>query len=65
MIDNPLMATFVANMVWASAAMLLVLAIRQPFAAFFGALPAYALWLVPALRLVLPPLPAWAPRCAT
>lgn len=50
---------FVANMIWASAAMLLVLAIRRPFAAFFGALPAYALWLVPALRLVMPPLPSW------
>ena len=50
---------FVANMIWASAAMLLVLAIRGPFAAFFGALPAYALWLVPALRLVMPPLPSW------
>src|SRR6185295_6278117 len=47
------------NMIWASAAMLLVLAIRRPFAACFGALPAYALWLVPALRLVMPPLPAW------
>jgi len=52
-------AWFVANMVWASAAMLLVLAIRRPFAACFGALPVYALWLVPALRLVMPPLPAW------
>ena len=49
----------IANMVWASAAMLLVLAIRRPFATFFGALPAYALWLVPALRLVMPPLPSW------
>ena len=37
--------------------MLLVLAIRRPFAAFFGAGPAYALWLLPALRLVAPPLP--------
>jgi beta-lactamase regulating signal transducer with metallopeptidase domain len=49
----------IANMIWASAAMLLVLAIRRPFAAMFGALPAYALWLVPALRLVMPPLPSW------
>lgn len=55
----PIMATLIANMVWASAAMLLVLAIRRPFAACFGALPAYALWLVPALRLVMPPLPSW------
>jgi beta-lactamase regulating signal transducer with metallopeptidase domain len=48
----------VSNMIWASAAMLLVLVIRRPFAAMFGAGPAYALWLVPALRLVAPPLPS-------
>ncbi len=47
----------VSNMVWASAAMLVVLAIRRPFAAFFGAGPAYALWLLPAMRLASPPLP--------
>lgn len=45
------------NLVWASAAMLLVLAVRRPVARWFGAGPAYALWLLPALRLVLPPLP--------
>jgi beta-lactamase regulating signal transducer with metallopeptidase domain len=50
---------FLSNMIWASAAMLLVLAIRRPFASLFGAGPAYALWLVPALRLVMPPLPSW------
>ncbi len=49
----------VSNMIWASAAMLLVLAIRRPFAAFFGAGPAYALWLLPAFRLLAPPLPSW------
>ena len=32
----------------------------RPFAALFGAGPAYALWLLPALRLVLPPLPRLA-----
>jgi beta-lactamase regulating signal transducer with metallopeptidase domain len=37
--------------------MLLVLALRRPVARFFGAGWAYALWLLPALRLVLPPLP--------
>ncbi|HWH18555.1 MAG TPA: M56 family metallopeptidase [Allosphingosinicella sp.] len=36
--------------------MLLVLAVRRPVAHFFGAGWAYALWLLPALRLVLPPL---------
>ncbi|HEX5183383.1 MAG TPA: M56 family metallopeptidase [Allosphingosinicella sp.] len=37
--------------------MLLVLAIRRPVARLFGAGWAYALWLIPAFRLVLPPLP--------
>ena len=36
---------------------LLVLALRRPVARLFGAGWAYALWLIPALRLVLPPLP--------
>ncbi len=48
-----------ANMAWASVLMLVVLLVRRPFARFFGAGPAYALWLLPALRLVLPPLPVW------
>jgi len=48
-------AWFAENLVWASAAMLLVLAIRRPVAHWFGAGIAYALWLIPALRLVAPP----------
>ena len=36
--------------------MLLVLAVRKPVAHLFGAGWAYALWALPALRLVLPPL---------
>lgn len=52
---------FLANMAWASAAMLLVLVLRRPFARLFGAGSAYALWLVPALRLAMPPLPNVAP----
>ena len=51
-----------SNMAWASAAMLLVLALRRPFARLFGAGSAYALWLVPALRLAMPPLPSFAPE---
>ena len=51
-------AWLVENMIWASLVMLLVLAIRRPFALLFGAGPAYALWLLPAARLLLPPLPA-------
>jgi beta-lactamase regulating signal transducer with metallopeptidase domain len=37
--------------------MLLVLAVRRPVARFFGAGWAYALWLLPPMRLLLPPLP--------
>lgn len=38
-----------------TALMLLVLAVRRPVAHFFGAGWAYALWLLPVLRLILPP----------
>lgn len=41
--------------------MAVVLALRGPVARSFGAGWAYALWAVPALRLVLPPLPQLAP----
>jgi beta-lactamase regulating signal transducer with metallopeptidase domain len=41
--------------------MVMVLALRGPVARHFGAGWAYALWAVPALRLVLPPLPQLAP----
>ena len=44
--------------------MLVVLAVRRPVATFFGAGWAYALWLLPALRLVLPPLPSILPSFA-
>lgn len=42
--------------------MLLVLALRRPVARIFGALWAYALWLIPAVRLILPPLPDLFPN---
>jgi beta-lactamase regulating signal transducer with metallopeptidase domain len=41
--------------------MAMVLVLRGPVARSFGAGWAYALWAVPALRLVLPPLPQLAP----
>lgn len=41
--------------------MAMVLLLRGPVARSFGAGWAYALWAVPALRLVLPPLPQLAP----
>jgi beta-lactamase regulating signal transducer with metallopeptidase domain len=44
--------------------MVMVLLLRGPVARTFGAGWAYALWAVPALRLVLPPLPQLAPDLA-
>jgi beta-lactamase regulating signal transducer with metallopeptidase domain len=43
---------------------LAVLLIRKPFARHFGPRLAYSLWLIPALRLVLPPLPFAEPVSA-
>lgn len=51
------MTFFWANMVWSSVIMLVILAVRRPVAARLGAGAAYALWLLPALRLLMPPLP--------
>ena len=45
------------TMITTAALVLAVLLIRKPFARHFGPGLTYALWLVPALRLVLPPLP--------
>ncbi|HEY1145418.1 MAG TPA: M56 family metallopeptidase, partial [Allosphingosinicella sp.] len=44
-------------MVGSTLLMLLVLAVRRPVTRWFGAEWAYALWLLPVLRLVIPPLP--------
>jgi len=41
--------------------MIVILAVRRPVASLFGAGWAYALWAVPALRLLLPPLPILSP----
>ncbi|GGI72981.1 hypothetical protein GCM10007973_07350 [Polymorphobacter multimanifer] len=41
--------------------MALVLLLRRPVARSFGAHAAYALWLLPAARAVLPVLPGWRP----
>jgi bla regulator protein blaR1 len=57
-------AWFFGNMLWAGVTMLIVLAVRRPAAQLFGAGPAYALWLLPALRLILPPMPAIVPDAA-
>jgi beta-lactamase regulating signal transducer with metallopeptidase domain len=50
-------ALLIENMVHASVTLLLVLLLRRPVAELFGAGWAYALWLLPALGLVIPPLP--------
>ena len=47
--------TFIAT----SVLMLVVLAIRVPVAARFGTRAAYLLWLAPALRMIMPPLPTF------
>lgn len=54
--DLPLMPALEA-LAGASLLTLLVLAIRRPVARHFGAGIAYALWLLPLARLVMPPLP--------
>lgn len=49
------------TLVWTGALIALVLVLRRPVARWFGPGLAYALWAIPFLRLVLPPLelPAW------
>ena len=47
----------VETLVATSLLMLVVLAVRGPVAKAFGPRIAYALWLLPALRMILPPLP--------
>ena len=54
-------AWLLQNMAAASILMLIVLAIRTPVARAFGAVWAYALWLLPLARLILPPLPQGVP----
>jgi bla regulator protein blaR1 len=48
----------VEGLIASSLLMLLVLAVRRPVAAHFGPRLAYWLWLLPALRIVMPPVPA-------
>lgn len=51
----------VDTMVATTALCALVLTVRRPVARHFGPGLAYALWLLPALRMLLPPLPAILP----
>ena len=45
------------TMIASTLLMAAVLALRGPVARMFGARVAYLLWLAPALRMILPPLP--------
>lgn len=49
------------TLIWTAALIALVLVVRRPVAKWFGPHAAYALWALPAMRLLLPPLelPAW------
>jgi beta-lactamase regulating signal transducer with metallopeptidase domain len=54
----------VQSMVAATLLMMLVLAVRRPVAELFGAQWAYALWLLPVLVPLLPPIPSFLPAAA-
>jgi beta-lactamase regulating signal transducer with metallopeptidase domain len=56
-----MIAWLVETLIAVTLLMAMVLLLRGPVARSFGAGWAYALWAVPALRLVLPPLPQLAP----
>ena len=55
------MSWLLETLAWTAALIALVLVLRRPVARHFGPKAAYALWLLPFLRLLLPPivLPAW------
>lgn len=56
-----LSAVLFDTLLWTAALIALVLVLRRPVTRWFGAPAAYALWVLPMLRLFLPPieLPAW------
>ena len=56
-----MIAWLIETLIAVTLLMAMVLVLRGPVARSFGAGWAYALWAVPALRLVLPPLPQLAP----
>lgn len=56
-----LAAIMLETLVWTGLLIALVLLLRRPVGRYFGAKAAYALWALPFLRLIMPPLvlPAW------
>jgi bla regulator protein BlaR1 len=56
-----MIAWLIETLVATTALMLLVLALRGPVRHLFGSHAAYALWLLPALRMILPPVGALLP----
>ena len=54
-------AWLIETLVWTAVLIAAVLFVRRPVARWFGPQVAYALWALPVLRLILPPieLPAW------
>jgi bla regulator protein BlaR1 len=52
-------AWIVQTLIASALLMAIVLMLRAPVTRTFGARAAYALWLLPVLRMVLPPLPGW------
>ncbi|HEX8535426.1 MAG TPA: M56 family metallopeptidase [Allosphingosinicella sp.] len=59
-----MIAWMLQSMVAATLLMMLVLAVRRPVAELFGAQWAYALWLLPVLVPLLPPIPSFLPAAA-
>jgi bla regulator protein blaR1 len=52
-----MMNWFVEALVASSLLIGIILLVRRPVARYFGPRTAYALWLIPAIRMILPPLP--------
>lgn len=59
------MSHLATNLLASAVLVAVILLVRKPVARIFGARAAFALWLVPALRLVMPPLPEWTAKVSS